>query len=109
MEDKIKKWVTVDNRLKLLNEQIKQLKDLRQTLSNDIISCKELHNSIIPIHDGKLRIVNNKSVQTITFGYLETCLKEIIRNENQVDKIIQYIKNKRTIKNNFEIKRFYND
>ena len=109
IQEKIKKWVMVDNKLKILNEQMKQIKELRQTLSDDIISCSELHGSFIPISDGKLKIVNNKTTQSITFTYLETRLKEIIRNESQVDKIIQYIKNKRTIKNNFEIRRFYND
>jgi hypothetical protein len=109
IQEKITKWVTVDNRLAILNEQVKQLKELRQTLSKDIIARSELHNSFIPIQDGKLRIVNNKTAQSITFTYLENCLKEIIRNENQVDRIVQYIKNKRIIKNNFEIKRFYND
>lgn len=109
MEEKIQKWVTLDNKLKLLSQQMKQLKDLKQVLSDDIISCSEIDGSFIPISDGKLKIVNNKIAQGITFTYLETCLKEIIRNENQVDKIIQYIKNKRIIKNNLEIKRFYND
>ena len=109
MDEKIQKWVTLDNKLKLLTQQIKQLRDLRQSLTDDIVSCSELHGSFIPINDGKLKIVNNKITPNITFTYLETCLKEIIRNENQVDKIIQYIKNKRVIKNNLEIKRFYND
>ena len=109
MDEKIQKWVVLDNKLKLITQQIKQLRDLRQSLTDDIVSCSELHGSFIPISDGKLKIVNNKIAPTITFTYLETCLKEIIRNENQVDKIIQYIKNKRVIKNNLEIKRFYND
>ena len=112
IEEQINKWVSIDNQLKKINEQTKQLRDIKQKLTENIITYHNNRNSIntpIQINDGKLKIINNKTIQTISFKYLESCLREIIKNETQIQQIIQYIKNKREIKNNFEIKRFYND
>jgi ferritin len=64
--------------------------------------------STIQISDGKLKFVQLKETQPLTFKYLETCLKEIIKNEEQVNKIVDYIKNKREVKYVADIKRFYN-
>jgi len=63
--------------------------------------------STIQISDGKLKFVQLKETQPLTFKYLETCLKEIIKNEEQVNKIVDYIKNKREVKYVADIKRFY--
>ena len=112
LEEQINKWVSVDNQLKSINEQTKKLRDVKQKLSENIITyytSRNLCDQSIQTSDGKLKIINNKSMQSITFKYLENCLREIIKNETQIQQIIQYIKNKREIKTNFEIKRFYND
>ena len=112
IEEQIKKWVTIDDQLKIVNDQTKKLRELKQKLTENIIGYHNNHgliNKSIQINNGQLKIVNNKSMQNITFKYLETCLREIIKNETQIQQIIQYIKNKREIKNNFEIKRYYSD
>jgi hypothetical protein len=61
----------------------------------------------ITISDGKLRFVETHNAQPLTFKFLETCLKELISNEEQVHKIITYIKNKREITITHDIKRSY--
>jgi hypothetical protein len=50
-----------------------------------------------------------KDTQQLTFKHLETCLSEIIKNEEQVKKIIEYVKNKREVNYVPEIKRIYNN
>jgi ribosomal protein S15P/S13E len=107
-ERQIQQWVSVDNQLKTLNEKIKELRDSKQQLSSSILSHVEknnLSNSTIQTGDGKLKFIQSKTVQPVTFKYLETCLKEIIKNENQIKQIIDYIKQKREMKYAFEIKR----
>ena len=54
-----------------------------------------------------MRVVQNKETQPLTFKFLETCLSEIIKNEEQVSQIVNYIKNKRDVKYVTELKRFY--
>jgi len=109
-EQQIQHWVSIDNQLKLLNDKTKNLRDTKNKLTESIfnhVETQNLQSSTIEISDGKLKFANVKQQQPITFKYLETCLKEIIKNEEQVNKIINYIKDKREIKQSFEIKRLY--
>ena len=98
--------------MKQLTDKIKELRDKKNTLNDAIFSHVEksnLSNATVQISDGKIKFVQTKDTQVLTFKYLETCLHEIIKNEDQVNKIIDYIKNKREIKYVPEIKRFYNN
>ena len=110
-EKQIQQWVSIDNQLKTLNEQIKELKEQKNTLSEQINEYVETKNvsSSVKLNDGQLRFVKVKETQQLTFKYLETCLTEIIKNEEQVKKIVEYIKNKREVKYVPEIKRLYNN
>ena len=62
----------------------------------------------INISDGKLKFCETKQTAPITLGFLETCLGDIISNQNQVKQIMEYIKGKREHKVVPEIKRYYN-
>ena len=109
-EQQIQQWVTIDNQMKTLNDKIKELRDKKNTLSQEIntyVETSQLTASTVVISDGQLKFTKVKETQPLTFKYLETCLSEIIKNEEQVHKIIEYIKNKRDVKYVPEIKRFY--
>jgi hypothetical protein len=111
-EQHIQQWVTVDNQMKQLTDKIKELRDRKSTLNDAIfnhVDNSNLSNATVQISDGKIKFVKTKDTQVLTFKYLETCLHEIIKNEEQVNKIVEYIKNKREVKYVSEIKRFYNN
>ena len=95
-----------------LTDQIKNLRERKNTLNDAIFNHVEnsnLTNTAIQISDGKIKFIKTKDTQVLTFKYLETCLHEIIKNDDQVNKIIEYVKNKRDVKYVAEIKRFYNN
>jgi len=110
-ESKIKEWVQLDNETRIYNEKIRQLREKKLKIveslkdDNDIFS-ERLHNRTINISDGRLKLYNTKVTEPVTFKYLDTTLKKIIRNEEQVSKIMKYIKENREIKLVPEIKRF---
>ena len=111
-EQQIQQWVAIDNQMKILNDTIKDLRDKKHNISQQInnhIENVQLSNTSIKINDGQLQFIKVKETQQLTFKYLETCLSEIIKNEEQVKKIVDYIKNKREIKYVSEIKRLYNN
>ena len=111
-EQNIKQWVSIDNQMKQLTDELKHLRDQKNNLNDSIFSHVEtsnLSNSSIQISDGKIKFIRTKETQQLTFKYLESCLHEIIKNEEQVNKIVEYIKNKREIKYVPEIKRLYNN
>lgn len=111
-EQNIKSWVSLDNQIKQQNEKIQLLKEERSEIGNSInrfIEDKNLQNAVVQISDGKLRFTTTKIAQPLTFKYIEQCLGEIIKDVDQVDKIINYIKSKREIKLNSDIKRTYSN
>jgi predicted transcriptional regulator len=111
-ENQIQQWVSIDNQIKELNEQLRELRDQKNELNDSIATHVEnsnLSNATVKISDGRIRFVKVKDTQPLTFKYLESCLRDIIKNEDQVNKILDYIKNKREVKYVSEIKRIYNN
>lgn len=111
-ENQLQQWVQLDNQLKQLNDRTKELREKRNILEKNITSyasSNNLSNSAIQIGDGKLKFVNTKVPEPLTFKYLEKTLGEIIKNETQVQLIMEHIRQKRTFKIIPEIKRFSNN
>lgn len=111
-ENQIQQWVSIDNQLKQINENVKELREKRNTLENNITnyaSLNNLSNTSIKIGDGRLKFTNTRVPEPITLKYLEKTLGEVIKNESQVKLIMEHIKQKRNIKIVPEIKRFSNN
>ena len=111
-ENQIQQWVSIDNQLKQINEKVKELREKRNTLEENITKYADsnnLSNAYIKISDGRLKFTNTRVPEPITFKYLEKTLCEVIKNESQVKLIIEHIKQKRNIKIVPEIKRFSNN
>ena len=111
-ENQNQQWVSIDNQINELNEQLRELRDQKNELNDTIATHVEnsnLSNATVQISDGRIRFVKVKDTQPLTFKYLESCLRDIIKNEDQVNKILDYIKNKREVKYVSEIKRIYNN
>lgn len=109
-EENIKEWVQLDNELKLYNERTRTIRERKSELVDKILGedrefGKNLNNRTIDISDGKLKFQNSKQTSPLTFKYLDECLHKIIRNEKQVEQIIDYLKQNREIKLVPEIKR----
>ena len=111
-ENQIQQWVSLDNQLKQLNEKVKELRDKRNHLEENITnyaSENNLSNATVKISDGRLKFTNTKVPEPLTFKYLEKTLGEVIKNESQVTLIMDHLKQKRAIKVVPEIKRFSNN
>ena len=111
-EGQIQQWVQIDNQLKQLNDKAKELRDKRNLLDQNITNhafSNNLSNSTVKISDGRLKFVNTKVQEPLTFRYLEKTLSEIIKNESQVKLMMEHIREKRSVKIVPEIKRFSNN
>jgi hypothetical protein len=111
-EQNIQQWVSIDNQLKIYNDKIRELREKRSNVTETIMeqaTDKNLAKSVIQISDGKLKITESRVPEPLTYKYLEKCLSEIIKSEDQVTQIMDYIKKKREIKVVSEIKRFSNN
>lgn len=97
LEKTIQRWVELDNELKILNEQVKELRTRKNDTEDkiiDYVSEHDMNNNVINISDGKLKFCETKQTAPITLGFLEKCLGDIISNQNQVKQIMEYIKRK---------------
>jgi seryl-tRNA synthetase len=111
-ENQLQQWVQIDNQLKQLNDKTKELRDKRNSLEQNITNhafSNNLSDSTVKISDGRLRFVNTKVQEPLTFKYLEKTLSEIIKNESQVKLMMEHIRQKRAVKIVPEIKRFSNN
>ena len=111
-EQQIQQWVTIDNQIKVLNDRMKELRDKKNSLGHNInthIETNNLTDFSVKLSDGQLKFIKVIDTQQLTFKYLETCLREIIKNEEQVNKIVDYVKNKREVKYVSEIKRLFSN
>ena len=111
-EQNIQQWVSIDNQLKIYNDKIRELREKRSNVTETIMeqaTDKNLTKSVIQISDGKLKITESRVPEPLTYKYLEKCLSEIIKSEDQVAQIMDYVKKKREIKVVSEIKRFSNN
>jgi hypothetical protein len=106
----IKIWVNLDKQLKMINEKTRNIREEKQKASERI--CKYLSEnnktkSKIKLNDGELKLYDKKEYSPLTFGFLEKCLKEIISDENQVDYIINFVKENREITTTLDLKINY--
>jgi len=110
-ETKIKEWVSIDNEIKKQNELTKRLREKKNDLNSEIneyIENNQLNNAVIQISDGSLKYNSVKSTQPLTFKFVRECLTNCIENEDTIDQLMNYIKEKREVKEHYELKRFYN-
>ena len=108
-EQQLQQWVSIDNQMKTLNDRMKELRDKKNVLSENITkyaSTNNLSNATVQISDGRLKFTNTNVCEPLTFKYLEKTLAEVIKNETQVTQIIEYLKTNRDSKMVPEIKRF---
>ena len=110
LEDNIKKYVELDNQLKLINDKAKIIRENKNSINKNVCDYLERNNhanSVIEITDGSLKISENKIQTPLSYKFIEKCLGEIIPDEEKVNHIIRYIKNKREVQIEKTLKRFY--
>jgi len=117
LDKNIQEWVTLDNEHKALNNRLKLVRERKHQLEEQLFqheqfaSLNPLTNSLtkdisIRISDGILKFTNTKITAPLTFTYIKQTLGEIIKNKEQMETILSYLKSKRETKLVPEIKRF---
>lgn len=109
LESNVNKWLEIDNTIKNLSEQVKDLRTQKNSVEETIMNYAErnnISNLSIKTNEGILKLTQNKSASQLTYKYLEKCLHEIISDDKQVENIINFIKNKREITETKSIKKY---
>ena len=109
MENNIKNWLLLDNKIKELNKKINELREKKNSYKNDIyqhITNNNLNNATIKIGNDYLKFVETKQNTPISYKFLIEALKNCLTDENDIENIINYIKTNRESKIINDIKRF---
>ena len=119
LETDIKQWVQLDNRMKVLGDEVKELRTQKNELNKKISSFVEDNNMnhvTVEITGGKLRFAEVKQTQALTIGYIKQCLEESFdelekypTRETKLEYLIEYIKQNRSVKYVKDIKRTYDN
>ena len=110
-DKQVYKWIEIDNKIKKINAELKTLREGKNDIETsimEIVNNKKLLNTSLALPDGRLRFVETNTTNPISLTFIEKCLNELIPNKSQVQHILKYMKDKREIKINPEIKRYYN-
>ena len=98
LEENVNRWLNIDNKIKEQNILLKDLRETRNDLEDNISNYAKEHNISnlsIKTKEGLLKLVNVKNTSPLTFKYIEQCLNEIF-DEEKTNEIINYLKEKRT-------------
>ena len=114
LDKNIQEWVTLDNEHKALNNRLKLVRERKHQLEEQLFQHEQFaslnQNSLkdisIRISDGILKFTKTKITAPLTFTYIKQTLGEIIKNKEQMETILSYLKSKRETKLVPEIKRF---
>jgi len=108
----IQKWVALDNQLRLVNQRAKEIRDRRNQLTSTItqyMQTNRLQKASIQISDGRLKFAESSVAPTLTFKYLEECLRDLFPEDAHVQRILRHVRMKRARKTVVDLKRFYNN
>jgi|TARA_B110000285_G_C14588392_1_gene365262 hypothetical protein len=105
LTDDTKQWITIDNQLKMLNEQQKHLRIQKHLLSSRICeNMEKINSNKMALNNVIIKKYEKKDYSPLSYSYIESCLNKIIKNKEHVDLIVKKIKDDRTIKSSFDIK-----
>jgi hypothetical protein len=94
----IKKWVATDNQLRILNARIKESRENRQLLTQQIHQYVEDNNLDYPsieISDGELILCEKREYSSLSFSYIDHCLSQLIKEPTHVERIMSSLRENR--------------
>ena len=99
----ILEWTKYDNEQKDYLNKIKEIREKKNKLSDNIISyiqINKLEDNLfkLPKLNTTIQLSKNKNYEGLTYKYLEECFNEYYENDqDKITEIIDFIRNKRKI------------
>lgn len=94
----VKHWVSLDNQLRIFNERIREAREAKTILTQQIYQYTEDNNFTNPsieISDGELIVCDKREYSSLSFSYIDKCLTKLIKDPAHVDRIIHALKENR--------------
>ena len=108
LNDTVTKWILIDNKIQELNAELKQLrhdKNILESALTNYAKDNDMENTTVKVNNNKIKFSVTKTVEPITFKYLERNLCNIIKSEEQLQKTMEYFKDNREVKQTYSVKQ----
>ena len=107
-EQDVRKWTILDNKIRTTSQELKTMRSQKSELGSTIctfMKTKGLENKKIEIGDSTICFFEKNEYPSLTFGYIEKCLGELISDKDKVATIVKHLKDKREIKKSNDLRR----
>jgi len=107
--ENIKKWYALESKLTQVNEMAKKIRETKNLTTKQILEYMDVNNvgeKKIALSTGEVKMVEKKEYSPLSFSYIEICLDHIISDKEQVEKIVNFLKDQRDIKITKELRYF---
>ena len=104
----VQKFIIVDKEYEKYQSHVKLLRSKRNEFHDKITATMLKNNwtdSILDAGTCRLTLGEKKQYSSLSFGYIEKSLGEIIHNRDHVDKIMKHLKEGREQKTQYELKK----
>lgn len=111
LNDQLKQWLKLDTQIRMANQQIRDLRKEKDAISNSVceyMKTNGMEKRRIQAPDSRIELYEKKEYSTLTYGFLEKHLGDIIPDDTNVKYIIEYLKSKREVKKSTDLKRVFN-
>lgn len=112
LEKNMRQWTILDNKIRDLNQEIKVARSQKNEIGSavcEFMKTRGLENKKIDIGNSVVSIYEKNEYSSLTYGYIEKCLGEIIPEKDKVALIIKQLKDKREIKKSSDLRRRFKD
>jgi len=103
----IKKWIQLDNQIQQMNNQVKVLRDQRDSIQEKVIPYmrkNQLDKTAIRFNNDKVYIGNENNYTNLSYKFLEEKLLDLFKDQKKVDQICQHLKNSRSKQSSLVLK-----
>ena len=107
-KENISQFIAISNEIDKLNSKLKAMREERNALEKTLLDYTEFNNTrniTIKTDEGNFRFCKVTQAQPLTFKYLEHCLNRVIDQDDEVTKMISFIKNSRETTENMVLKK----
>lgn len=110
-QNDIKKYVSIDNKIKSAQEVIKDLKKEKEQAADNIliyIKTNSIENVPINITGGKIKYAVSKTTAPMSKAYIKQRLAQYFKSESKAQEVVDFLYTDRETKEKETIKRIKN-
>lgn len=110
LEQDLRTWAQLDNKIRSATAELKTLRTNRDEIGTRVCETmkqKGIENKKIDTGDSVITLYEKNDYSSLTYGYVEKCLGEIIADKEHVTHIMNYLKSKREVKKYTDLRRTF--